>query len=78
MMQLVRPGIKLPGWQAIGGRILNDVYDAEWEKFSEAMKDKCVTLAIDGWSTLTNDPVLGIMMDNRLITSIDTTGTKIK
>ena len=40
------------------------------------MKDKLVTLAIDGWSNLTNEPVLGIMIDNQLLTSIDTTGTE--
>ena len=56
MMQFIRPGIKLPGRQVIAGRILNDVYDEEWQKFEDAMKDKLVTLAIDGWSTLTNEP----------------------
>ena len=74
MMQMVRPGVKLPGRLAIGGRILNSVYDAEWQKFTETVKDKLVTLAIDGWSNVTNEPVLGIMMDTQLLASIDTTG----
>ena len=72
MMQMVRPGIKLPRRQAIGGRILNDVYDVEWHKVAELTKDKYVTLAVDGWSNLTNDPILGTTMDTYLITSIDT------
>ena len=50
------------------------MYDAEWQKFAETTKGKDVTLAIDGWSTLTNEPILGIMMDTHLITSVDTAG----
>ena len=78
LMELVRPGIKLPGRLAIGGRILNDVYESEWKKFAETMKNKLVTLAIDGWSNVTNEPVLGIMMDTQLFASIDTTGVNTR
>lgn len=73
MMQLVGLGIKLPAKQAISGRILNVVYESEKQKFANTMKDKLVTLVFDGWSNLANELVLGIMRDNQLIASIDTT-----
>jgi len=44
------------------------------KKFANTMKDKFVILVFDGWSNVTNEPVLGIMRDNQFIASIDTTG----
>ena len=35
LMELARPGIKLPARHAIGGRILQVVYDEEWGKFKQ-------------------------------------------
>ena len=40
MMQMVRPGIKLPGRHTIGGRILDDVYMDEWQKFSQMVEPR--------------------------------------
>ncbi len=34
-MELARPGIAVPGRRALGGRILDVVYDEEWTKFGQ-------------------------------------------
>ena len=70
----VRPGLKVPGRRAVGGRILDSVHKEEWEKFTAKFKDEFATLMIDGWSTLSNDPVLGVLVDNFFVDAIDTTG----
>ena len=44
MMQMVRPGIKIPGRQAIGGRILNDVYDANGKSLPRQRKTSLLQL----------------------------------
>ena len=74
MMDLVRPGIQLPGRRAISGRILEDVYAEEWEKFAKEKKGMHCTMSIDGWSNIKNDPILGIMVDAHLVETIDTGG----
>ncbi len=35
LMELARPGIAVPGRRALGGRILDVVYDEEWTKFGQ-------------------------------------------
>ena len=37
MMEMARPGIKLPGRRAVGGRILEDVHGEEWAKFKRSV-----------------------------------------
>ena len=70
MMDLVRPGLAIPGRRAVGGRILESVYSEEWSKFIEAKKGMFCTLSIDGWSNPKNDPILGIMVDAHLVDTI--------
>jgi hypothetical protein len=74
MMTLVQPNLKLPGRQAVGGRILTAVYEEEWAKFTASLEGKLVTMAVDGWSNLTSHPFLSIMVDDQLFATIDTTG----
>lgn len=74
LLDMVRPGISVPGRRVVGGRILQVVFDEEWQNFVDKVKGKLCTLAIDGWSTITSNPVLGICLDQQIITSIDTTG----
>ena len=74
LMEMMRPGIKIPARRAVAGRILQDVHDEEWQKFVASVKEKLCTLQIDGWSTLTSNPVLAICLGQQIITSIDTTG----
>ena len=64
----------MPGPRAIGGRILTDVYDEEWGKFAASVEGRHLTMSMDGWSNLTNNPVLAICLDNQLVYSVDTTG----
>jgi hypothetical protein len=74
MMNMVRPSIKLPKRQTVGGRILDAVYVEEWKAFTSSLDGKYCTMAMDGWSTLTNQPYIAILLGNHLVDTIDTTG----
>ena len=88
LVGMLEPKAKLPGRRALSGRILTQVFEKEWAKFTASVDGvshvslflnpqlvgKHVTLAIDGWSNLTNQPFLAILLDNELFYTLDTTG----
>ena len=74
LMEMVRPGIKLPGKRAVADRILDSVYQTEWKKFADSVEEKFCTMAVDGWSNIVNDPVVSVLLQNHLVTTVDTTG----
>ncbi len=66
--------ISFVGRQVIGGRILTEVFDTEWGSFVTSLDGKFVTMAIDGWSTITSRPFISILVGDQLFNTIDTTG----
>ena len=62
LMQLMRPGIRLPSRKEVGGKLLDEVYETTVEKAKAMCKGKYGCLSVDGWSTITRDPVVGISL----------------
>ena len=60
LVQFLRPGTTVPDRRRIGGELLDEIYASEQTKVKRMVSGSNVTLAIDGWSTLTNEPVLGV------------------
>ena len=58
MLMLLRPGYKPPNRKAIGGTLLDKVYESVNEVTARNLKDKPVTLIQDGWSDIHNSPVI--------------------
>ena len=78
LVQKLRPGTTIPERRKISGELLDEVYDQEKQKVKQQVQKAHVTLAIDGWSTLTNDPVLRISFYKSgvcyLVNTINTSG----
>ena len=43
LMDMVRPGLKLPNRKKVGGKILQSVYAQEWKKFVDSLDGRYVT-----------------------------------
>ena len=78
MMQAARPGYNPPNRQDIGGKLLDKEFSELQGKIANDLQKKNVCMALDGWSNIRNDPVIGVcvtdMEDGRtfLIDTIDT------
>jgi hypothetical protein len=46
----------------IGGPLLDEIFEQEKARIGNIIKGSNVTMALDGWSTRTNDPGLGVNM----------------
>ena len=77
-VQLLRPGARLPTRQTLSGPVLDSVYDAELERAAGQVEGKYGTVCIDGWSSITAEPVIGISLSvagrSFLCDTIDTSG----
>ena len=62
----------------LGGEPLDEVYAEDLSKASEFCSGQRASLAVDGWSTVQRDPVLGVSLTvgrrTFLVNTIDTTG----
>ena len=81
LVQKLRPGTTIPERRKISGELLDEVYDQEKQKVKQQVQKAHVTLAIDGWSALANDPVLGISFFKSgvcyLVNTINTSGANM-
>ena len=78
---MLRPGYKPPTRQKLANELLDKVYDDEIMKSKEIFNAEIVTLAIDGWSNINNDPVISGSITKHdgtvsLVKTIDTSGEK--
>jgi len=79
LVEMLRPGYKPPSRDAIGGTILNHVYNEEIEKCKQVLSGSAVCLSLDGWSNIHNDPIVCTSVVNDegkfyLLDTIDTSG----
>jgi hypothetical protein len=63
MIDLLRPGYKLPSSYDISNRLLDDVYSKTLKDYHDDLidpndEDIAVTLCQDGWSSCRNDPII--------------------
>ena len=78
LFDMLRPGSKVPSRKRVAGQLLEEVYAEEKQKVVKLLKDANVTLALDGWSTLQNEPIIGVSISVNgscyLVNTIDTSG----
>lgn len=74
LMDLLRPGVRLLGRHTLGGRLLEEEYQRVVTMANKEMEGQRGTLSVDGWSSLTNVPVLGVSVRDWLLETIETTG----
>ena len=78
LVQMLRPGTTVPNRKKVSGELLDEIFQTERNKVKTSIQGAIATLAIDGWSTLTNEPVIGIcfMSGNEcyLANTVNTTG----
>ena len=77
-VQMLRPGYKPPSRLDVGGPLLEKVYDEDIEKCKKQLSGRSVTLDIDGWSNVHNEPVIcaSLIVDKKsyLVKTVDTSG----
>ena len=59
MRRIFKPGARIPNREKLAGPKLDELYEQE-KKVTENLGKCNATLALDGWSTITNDAVNGI------------------
>ena len=78
VVQMLRPGTTVPNRKKVSGDFLDEKFQTERNKVNTSIQGAIATLAIDEWSTLTNEPVIGIcfMSGNEcyLANTVNTTG----
>ncbi|XP_029655938.1 uncharacterized protein LOC115229781 [Octopus sinensis] len=78
-VQMLLPGYRLPSRHQIGGTLLDHVYDQIHEDCRQRLQDKTVSMMLDGWSNIHNEPVICVSVvtsdgENYLIDTVDTSG----
>lgn len=57
MVQNLRPGYVPPNRNQLAGNLLDDVYNDIEVNLKEELKEATITLILDGWSNIKNDPI---------------------
>ena len=60
LVDIWRPGTKIPSRQTLAGPLLHRVFAEEKLKVEKVVKDQVCTMMIDGWSTKVMETVLGV------------------
>lgn len=80
MINALRPGYKPPNRNSVSTNLLDKVHNSVQSTIKENLCNKKVCLALDGWSNVHNEPIIGICVTDieservHLIESIDTSG----
>lgn len=78
---MMRLGYKVPTRKQVGESILNEVYDKEIGEGKLLLKGQIVSMDLDGWSNVHNEPVVCVSVINEnsesfLVKTVDTSGQK--
>jgi hypothetical protein len=79
LVSMLRPGYKPPERRALAGPLLDRIHSKELQRTIGEIAGLFATLMLDGWSTVTNDPVIAAALAVReralLVGAEDTTGS---
>ena len=80
MCEDLRPGYKPPSAYQVGNKYLQAAFEKEKKKCDEQLSGKTVCAALDGWSNVTNDPIICVTITTagvtHLVDTIDTSGNE--
>ena len=57
---MLKPNVTVPVRRKIAGPLLDEIFDIEQKKVTAETSGMNATIAIDGWSTIKNQPVIGV------------------
>ena len=57
LVSKLRPGYKPPTRKALAGNILDEIHDELQNQMIKNLKEKTITLIVDGWSNVHNEPL---------------------
>lgn len=60
LINMLRPGYQPPSRRDVAGRLLNDVHDSLLMKCQNTLQGQSVSMALDGWTNIKNEPVICI------------------
>ena len=60
LIAMLKPNVTVPDRRKIAGPLLDEIFDIEQKKVTAEISGMNATIAIDGWSTITNQPVIGV------------------
>ena len=78
---MLRPGYKVPSRKSIGSALLDEIHGECELKMRSELKNKTVSMAIDGWSNVHNEPIVCASITNLggktiISETIETTGNR--
>ena len=80
MVNNLLPGYKPPNSKAIGGVLLDEVYNELKCGAKDILNGCLVSLCVDGWSNVSSDSVMGMSVQHKdkvfLVRSVDASGNK--
>lgn len=82
---MLRPGSRAPERHAVADELLDEIFEQEVKKVADITNGERATVSLDGWSNITNNPVIGVAatVSNAVMArsifshAIDTAGTFI-
>ena len=79
LISMLRPGYSPPSRYDVGGKLLDKVQDSLMNICRQTLENKTVSLSLDGWSNVHNEPVVCVSVttdkgDSFLTDTIDTSG----
>jgi hypothetical protein len=81
LIHILRPGAKVPTRKQVAGPLLDDLHSRILAQLKADFNGKMASLSIDGWSTVTREPVIGatITVENQtvLFATVDTSGVSL-
>ena len=77
LCSMLRPGYHPPSRKVVGSTLLDEVYDESYASCKEKVKGKAVSMELDGWSNIHQEPIVCCSIttfkgDHFLTTTIDT------
>ena len=79
LMSMMRPGYRPPSRKEIADKFLPVVFQKEMDQCKEVLKDETVSMALDGWSNVHNEPIVCVTVTTEegkiyLTDTVDTSG----
>lgn len=80
LIKSLRPEYSPPARKQIAGDLLECTYRKERKKCADSLQNEIVTLGLDGWSNIHNEPIICVTLTTKngntfLVDTIDTSGT---
>lgn len=79
MVGMLRPGYIPPSRNEVAGVLLDKIHEEEMAKCSKILNDQTVSLSLDGWSNVHNEPIICVTVTTEngeiyVVDSLDTSG----